>query len=95
MLHALDAQTGGASVGRRASAGFSRLRRRLRAAATSFVAARPWRAARAMARKTGETWRVKRPRDLAMPVSGGLAILSAFILVVWAIGSGASRPRVL
>jgi len=94
MLQALDAQTGGTPARqRRRSIEFSRLRRRVLAAARSFVSARPWRTVRATLRKTGETWRVRRPRDLAMPMSGGLAILSAFILLVWAIGSGAPHTR--
>ena len=36
---------------------------------------------------------MRRPRDLGLPVSGGLAILSVFALLVWALGSGGSRPR--
>jgi hypothetical protein len=64
-----------------------RLSRRLLTTAAALLASRPWRKAR-------ETWRVRRPRDLGMPVSGGLAILSVFALLVWALGSSGLRPRV-
>jgi hypothetical protein len=64
-----------------------RFHRRLMAAAATVLAARPWR------RKSGETMRVRRPRDLAMPVSGGVAVLSLFAAMVWALGSGPARPR--
>ncbi|HEY7373637.1 MAG TPA: serine/threonine-protein kinase [Polyangia bacterium] len=63
------------------------LRRRLRAAASRMLAARPWR------RMTGATLRIRRPRDLALPVSGGVAILSLFVLLVWAAASGGGRSR--
>jgi len=63
------------------------LRRRLRAAASKMLAARPWR------RATGATLRIRRPRDLALPVSGGFAILSVFALLVWAAASGGGRSR--
>jgi serine/threonine-protein kinase len=85
LLHALDARTpAGALRLRHASA--RHLSRRLLTAAAAVLASRPWRKAR-------ETWRVKRPRDLGMPVSGGLAILSIFALLVWALGSSGARPR--
>jgi len=93
MLQALRGKAGRSPARRRAPAGFVRLRRRLMTAAATFMAAPPWRKVRAAWRNTGATWRVRRPRDLAMPVTGGLAVLSAFILAVWAIGSGAPHAR--
>ena len=84
LLAAVDARAGRAAPKRHASA--RRLQRRLLTTANALLASRPWRRAR-------ETWRLKRPRDLAMPVSGGLAILSVFALLVWALASGGSRPR--
>ncbi len=41
----------------------------------------------------GVTARVKRPRDRAMPMSAGTAILSVVAALVWALGSGAGRQR--
>jgi hypothetical protein len=84
LLQALDARAGAGGPRRPVSAG--RLSRRLRTAAAAMLAARPWR-------KTGETLRVRRPRDLAMPMSGGVAVLSVFALFVWLLGSGGVRPR--
>jgi Protein kinase domain len=100
LLEAVDARVGGAAVGgparRRASRGRSRLERRLRAAAanvTKVLASRPWRRVRAAIRDTGATLRVRRPADLATPVSGGVAILSVFVALVWAAASGGGRTR--
>jgi serine/threonine-protein kinase len=41
----------------------------------------------------GVTARVKRPRDRAMPMSAGTAILSVVAALVWALGSGGGRQR--
>jgi len=88
LLAAVDARAGGAPPRRHASA--RRLQRRLVTTANALLASRPWRRAR-------ETWRLRRPRDLGMPMSGGLmgglATLSVFALLVWALGSGGARPR--
>ena len=82
LLQALDDVTRAGAPGRRVTAGY--LHARLRAAAAALRASRPWRTAR-------DTWRVRRPHDLAMPVSGGVAILSVFAALVWALGSGGAR----
>src|SRR5262245_12280024 len=76
LLQAIDAR----AMAPRRHAGGRRLDRRLMASAAALLRARPWR------RRTGETLRVRRPRDLAMPMSGGLAVLSLFAAMVWALG---------
>jgi hypothetical protein len=100
LLQGIDARVTGAAVAApargRAPSGRSRLERRLRAAAASVtraLAARPWRRVRAAIRDTGATLRVRRPADLATPVSGGVAILSVFVALVWAAASGGGRTR--
>jgi len=84
LLDAVDARAGVAAIRRRTPT--RRLQDRLLATATAMLRSPRWRQAR-------ETWRVKRPRDLALPMSGGVAVLSVFVAVVWALASGGGRPR--
>jgi serine/threonine protein kinase len=85
LLQSLDEVTRARTAARRVTAAY--LHGRLRAVADALRASRSWRKAR-------DTWRVRRPRDLAMSVSmsGGMAILSVFVALVWALGSGGARP---
>ena len=85
LLDAVDARARTIAPRRRTPT--RRLQDRLLATATAMLTSPRWRQAR-------ETWRVKRPRDLALPMSGGVAVLSVFVALVWALGSGGgSRAR--
>jgi hypothetical protein len=82
-LQASDGRTRGRTLPRFAPS--TRISGRMLATAAAAFSSRAWRRAR-------ETWRVRRPRDLAMPMSGGVAILSVFAALVWALASGGGRP---
>ena len=84
LLQALAGRARAGATRRRASV--RRLQRRLAATAAAVWASRPWR-------DTGKTWRIRRPRDLGTPVSGGLAILSLFALLAWGLAFPGARSR--
>jgi len=88
LLEALDARTPtGRHVPTQRRARTMPFGDRLLASARAVLMSPRWRQAR-------ETWRVKRPRDLALPMSGGIAALSAVVVLIWALGAGGGgRPR--